>query len=124
MPNGFLFECPKIFKAWGFEFKSSFIWVKPQIGMGNYWRNAHEFLLTAVRGNATRFEDKNLKSWMECKRGEHSAKPEQVRGFLERACKDPRRLELFGRSSAPGWAVWGNEISQTQFEQSLKEHAA
>ena len=26
--NGFLFEAPKIFAAWGFDFRSSFVWVK------------------------------------------------------------------------------------------------
>src|SRR5258708_28452432 len=36
--NGFLLECPRIFEAWGFEFKSSFVWTKPQMGIGNYWR--------------------------------------------------------------------------------------
>src|SRR5208283_5503600 len=46
--NAFLFDCPKIFEAWGFEFRSSYIWVKPQMGIGNYWRNSHEILLTAV----------------------------------------------------------------------------
>ncbi len=55
--NSFLFECPKVFEAWGFEFRSSFAWVKPQIGLGNYWRNSHEMLLTAIRGDATRFND-------------------------------------------------------------------
>jgi len=57
--NAFLFDCPKIIAAWGFEFRSSFVWVKSQVGIGNYWRNAHEFLLTAVRGNAKAFNDRN-----------------------------------------------------------------
>jgi N6-adenosine-specific RNA methylase IME4 len=112
--NGFLFDAPKIFAAWGFEFRSSFIWVKPQIGIGNYWRNAHEILLTAIRGKAKRFNDKSLKSWLECKRGEHSAKPEQVRGFVQRASPGPY-LELFGRSKVKGWTVWGNQIEKNLF---------
>lgn len=120
--NGFLFECPKIFEAWGFEFRSSFIWVKPQIGIGNYWRNSHEFMLTAIRGNAKRFNDHSLKSWLECERGAHSAKPEQVRHFIERSSPGPY-LELFGRHSAPGWAVWGNQISETLFNHAVEEFA-
>lgn len=106
--NAFLFECPKIFEAWGFEFKSSFVWVKPQIGMGNYWRNSHEFLLLGVRGFLTA-QARDLISWVECKRGEHSAKPDQVRGFVERLSPGPR-LELFGRRPVDGWSVFGNEI--------------
>lgn len=118
--NGFLFECPKLFEAWGFEFRSSFIWVKPQMGIGNYWRNSHEIMLTAIRGNAKRFNEgaKNLKSWIECDRGRHSAKPEQVRHFIEKASDGPR-LELFGRSSAPGWVVWGNQIEKTIFDSAV-----
>lgn len=121
--NGFLFECPKIFEAWGFEFRSSFIWIKPEMGIGNYWRNSHEFLLTAIRGNAKRFNDKALMSWLECGRGQHSAKPEQVRGFIERASPGPR-LELFGRSAAPGWMVWGNQVERGLFYRDVPEVAA
>ncbi|HXJ15349.1 MAG TPA: MT-A70 family methyltransferase [Candidatus Limnocylindrales bacterium] len=121
--NGFLFECPKIFEAWGFEFRSSFIWVKPQIGIGNYWRNSHEFLLTAIRGNCKSFADKSLRSTLECDRGEHSAKPEQVRAMLEKASPGPF-LELFGRSPAPGWTVWGNQIERGLFHRDIKEFAA
>jgi N6-adenosine-specific RNA methylase IME4 len=118
--NGFLFECPKIFDAWGFEFRSSFIWAKTQIGIGNYWRNSHEFLLTAIRGDAKRFlddakdmkswvVDDNDRSWFECARGRHSAKPEQVRRMIERA-SPLQRLELFARDRTDGWFYWGNEV--------------
>lgn len=112
--NGFLFECPKLFAAWGFEFKSTFVWCKPTIGTGNYWRNAHEILLTAVRGDAKSFNDKTIRSWIECGRGRHSAKPEKVREYLMSASRGPY-LELFARSPADGWTVWGNEIEQTLF---------
>lgn len=120
--NGFLFDCPRIFGAWGFEFRSSFVWVKSQIGIGNYWRNSHEFVLTAIRGDAKSFSDHTLRSWLECDRGRHSAKPEQVRGFIEKASPGPY-LELFGRRSAPGWAVWGNQIERTIFDHDVAEVA-
>jgi N6-adenosine-specific RNA methylase IME4 len=121
--NAFIFECPKIFDAWGFEFRSSFIWVKPQMGIGNYWRNSHEFLLTAIRGDAKRFNDRSLKSWMECDRGRHSAKPERVRELVELASHGPY-LELFGRSPAEGWTVWGNEVSPDLLNRHIPEFAA
>lgn len=107
--NAFLFECPRIFEAWGFEYRSAFVWVKPQMGIGNYWRNSHEYLLTAIRGDAKRFNDHSLKSWVECDRSAHSAKPEHVRHMLERASPGPY-LEMFGRLPAPRWTVWGNQI--------------
>lgn len=120
--NGFLFECPRIFAAWGFEFRSSFVWVKSQMGIGNYWRNSHEFLLTAIRGNAKRFNDKSLMSWLECDRGLHSAKPEQVRHFIERASPGPY-LEMFARSGAPNWTVWGNQIAGNLLDHNMAEVA-
>ncbi len=114
--NAFIFEAPKIFAAWGFEFRSSFVWVKSKIGIGNYWRNAHEFLLTAVRGDAKHFNDHSLISWIEVDRGRHSGKPEQVRSMLEKASPGPY-LELFGRLPANGWTVWGNEIERNLFQE-------
>lgn len=106
--NAFLFECPRIFAAWGFEFKSAFIWNKPQMGIGNYWRNSHEYLLLAVRGGLTA-ADRGLKSWGVFDRTEHSAKPEKVRVDVEKLSPGPY-LELFGRKPVPGWTVWGNQI--------------
>lgn len=121
--NAFLFECPRIFDAWGFEYRSAFVWVKPQLGIGNYWRNSHEYLLTAIRGNAKRFSDRSLKSWLECDRGAHSAKPELVRHMIERASPGPF-LELFGRSPAPRWTVWGNQIRRDLMLHDVEEIAA
>lgn len=108
--NAFLFECPRIFAAWGFEFKSSFVWVKPQMGIGNYWRNSHEILLLAVRGGMVA-EDKGQMSWLKCSRGGHSAKPEEVRSRIEKLSPGPR-LELFGRRKVEGWTVFGNQVAE------------
>lgn len=120
--NAFLFECPRIFTAWGFEFKSSFVWVKRKIGIGNYWRNSHELMLTAVRGDAKRFDDHSLMSWLECDRGAHSAKPERVRSFIERAGPGPR-LELFARQASTGWTAWGNQIERSLFTHDVEQVA-
>ena len=106
--NGFLFEAPKIFEAWGFEFKSSFVWVKPQMGMGNYWRNSHEILLLGVRGGLTA-GNRGLMSWVKANRREHSQKPDCVRDFVTKLSPGPY-LELFGRQQVAGWDVFGNQI--------------
>jgi N6-adenosine-specific RNA methylase IME4 len=106
--NAFLFECPKILEAWGFTFKSSFVWVKPQMGIGNYWRNSHEIMLLAVKGGQTALSKSEM-SWLECRRGEHSAKPDAVRDRIERLSPGPF-LELFGRKKVSGWTVFGNQI--------------
>lgn len=106
--NAFLFDAKELLEAWGFTYKSCFIWVKPTIGMGNYWRVSHEFLLLGVKGNMT-FQDKSLRSWMEIKRGKHSEKPELVRELIMKGSPSPY-LELFARKIVPGWTVWGNQI--------------
>lgn len=109
--NAFLFDCGRIFESWGFEFRSTFVWVKPQMGIGNYWRNSHEFLLTGIRGDAKRFNDRTLKSWLECDRSKHSEKPFIVRDYIRRASPGPY-LEMFARTPADGWTCWGNEIER------------
>jgi len=108
--NGFLFDAQRVMQAWGFEHKSCFVWVKPQMGIGNYWRVSHEFLLLGARGGIT-FADRSLMSWAAFDRTRHSEKPEEIRQFIERASPGPH-LELFARRPAKGWTVWGNEIKR------------
>lgn len=93
--NAFLFEGKTILEAWGFEYKSCFVWTKPQLGIGNYWRLAHEFLLLGVRGSCP-FLDRGQISWLHEPRGPHSAKPERIRELVEKVSPGPR-LELFAR---------------------------
>jgi N6-adenosine-specific RNA methylase IME4 len=109
--NAFIKESFDLIDAWGFEYRSMFIWVKPQMGIGNYWRVSHEIMLLGIRGNAKRFNDRSLKSWVEVSRTKHSAKPGIVRGMIERASHGPY-LELFGRKLVKGWTVFGNQISE------------
>ena len=94
--------------AWGFEYKSMLVWLKPQMGLGNYWRLAHEFLLLGVRGGLA-FQDHAQKSWIVESRAGHSQKPETVRGLVEKVSPGPR-LELFGRRAVPGWTVYGDQV--------------
>lgn len=117
--SAFLFECPKIFDAWGFTYKSGFVWVKPQMGIGNYWRLSHEYLLLGVRGDLT-FLDRSLISWLSADRSKHSSKPHAIRCMIERA-SPPNRLELFGRDATEGWTVWGNEISRGIFDKDIRK---
>lgn len=120
--NAFLFEAKVLMEAWGFIYKSCFIWVKPQMGIGNYWRVSHEFLLLGVRGGLP-FADRGLKSWGSFDRGEHSEKPGEVRLMVEKASPGPR-LELFGRAYADGWTVWGNEIAFKVYDPDPREAAS
>ena len=90
--NGFLREAFHVIEAWGFEFKSCLVWVKGDLGMGNYWRVSHEFLLLGVRGSLT-FRDRTLPSWISADRTIHSRKPGVIRSLIERVSPGPY-LEL------------------------------
>lgn len=112
--NAFLFEAEQVIKAWGFTYKSCLLWIKPQIGNGNYWRVSHEFLLLGVRGNLT-FPDRTQQSWLLADRGRHSAKPNVFRKLIEQVSPGPR-LELFARCQADGWTTWGDQIQPDLFD--------
>ena len=113
--NAFLRDAFDVIDAWGFQFKSCLLWVKPDIGMGNYWRVSHEFLLLGVRGNLT-FQDRTIASWVEARRTVHSRKPGIVRTLIERVSPGPY-LELYGREQLPNsaWTVYGNQVEPRLF---------
>ncbi len=113
--NGLLREAFSIIDAWGFTFKSCLVWIKGDIGMGNYWRVSHEYLLLGVRGNLT-FRDRTLPSWLKADRTIHSRKPGVVRVLIERASPGPY-LELYGREELhdSAWTVYGNQVDRWLF---------
>jgi len=112
--NAFLADSFRIMEAWGFTYKSCFVWVKPQMGLGNYWRVSHEFMLFGLRGKKP-FKSRSEMSWGKYNRTIHSAKPEEVRSKIERVSDGPY-LELFGRRQVQNWTVWGNQIAKDIFE--------
>jgi len=115
--NAFLFDCRDILEAWGFEYKGIYIWTKPQMGIGNYWRVSHEILMLGVRGKQT-FLDRSQMSWINVPRTQHSKKPHVVREIIEKVSPGPY-LELFARETAHNWTVWGNEIAETLFNKDI-----
>lgn len=117
--NAFLFDAKSLMEAWGFEYKSVFVWVKPQMGIGNYWRVSHEFLLFGIRGNCPFLSHEEM-SWDLIDRTAHSSKPEKIRRAIERTSPGPY-LEMFGRRPATGWTVFGNQIQKGMFDADVLE---
>ncbi len=113
--NGFLEAAFKVIRAWGFEYKSCLVWAKPTIGLGNYWRVSHEFLLLGVRGRL-RFARRDLASWVIAPRSVHSRKPFRFRELIEQVSPGPY-LEMYGRVEQPnsGWTVYGNQVERRLF---------
>lgn len=109
--NGFLREAFDVMDAWGFVYKTTLTWVKPQIGMGNYFRSSTEHILFGVRGGM-RTLDSNQRNWFEEKRGRHSKKPARFFDLVEKCSPGPF-LEMFAREhplDRQHWSVWGNEV--------------
>lgn len=105
----------QVIEAWGFSYRSCFVWTKERLGIGNYWRVSHEFLLLGVRGSL-RFNERDKRSWQTWKRTRHSKKPNAMRCLIEKVSPGPF-LELFGREEIPNsdWTVFGNQIERRLF---------
>ncbi|WP_083867982.1 MT-A70 family methyltransferase [Microbacterium sp. B24] len=97
-----------VMRAWGFEFKDEFVWGKDQMGLGQYFRHAHETLLLGVRGKLP-VKFRGQRSFTMLPRQDHSHKPEEVHVMIERLSPGPY-LELFARRPTYGWDIWGNEV--------------
>lgn len=110
-----LYENPgprEVMEAWGFTYKTSRSWDKV-LGMpGHYALDVtHEVLIIGTRGNGmpdvTVPHEKS--AFIERRSGEHSAKPESVRKWIERHWTRGSRLELFAREPHEGWTCFGND---------------
>lgn len=115
--------------AWGFAFKTiAFIWMKerllgasqidiftrdlpePRMSMGYWTRKQTESCLLFTRGKPKRIE-KGVRQVIVAPRREHSRKPDEQYGRIERLVDGPG-LELFARTQRPGWEVWGNQTEK------------
>ena len=131
--------------ALGFRYVSHVVWVKldpaslfgtldvgPDIGIGHYFRGAHEILLfgTRGRGSSIRTEHRGLPSVIVARTPRytatderrvaggriHSRKPDEAYDLVEKRTVGDR-LEIFARTARPGWVAWGNEAPEPPQEQ-------
>src|SRR5262249_52433691 len=72
--NAFVASAFMLVKMWGFEQKTMLTWVKPQIGMGHYFRNNTEHVVFAVRGKLAG-KSRSLPTAFRANRRQHSEKP-------------------------------------------------
>jgi len=102
----------EVVKAWGFTYKTNLVWDKV-LGMPTHYalHGVHEHLIIAVRGRG--MPDKptpqSKSIFTERRSSEHSAKPQDVRKWIEKHWVHGKRLELFARAKAEGWTVFGND---------------
>lgn len=119
-PNALLFmwtssphldQAIELMKAWGFQYKTvAFVWDKQKVNPGYYTMSQCELCLVGKRGSIPKPRGtRNERQFLSAMRGRHSEKPEEVRARIERMFPTQRKVELFSRTSAEGWDVWGNE---------------
>jgi N6-adenosine-specific RNA methylase IME4 len=132
--NNFLEDGLVVLHAWGFRYVTTVTWVKDKAGLGQYYRGQTEHVLFGVRGalpyrtladgkraqgrTVIYAEDEtepDLPSAVEAPRTGHSVKPEIFRKTFERVSPGAY-LEMFARRAAPGWTVWGNEVTSCHAE--------
>ncbi len=124
----------RAFEAWGFEYKTYFVWAKDivpdgpkaykevgPVGMGYWKRDRCELLLVGTRGKVpapapgTQSESIFFAPRPKIEgtsRIKHSAKPEVVHEWIERHFPTMPKIELNARMARPGWDAWGLEAPQ------------
>jgi N6-adenosine-specific RNA methylase IME4 len=108
-PNAFISEAHEIMKVWGFNYKTMIVWVKHQMGVGNYYRNSTEPILFGVRGRLPPLR-RNARTWFLADRHQHSRKPDEFFRLVESMSPGPR-IDVFSREKRPGWDQLGNQCT-------------
>ena len=104
-------EALELINAWGFKYKTNFIWDKVKHNMGHYNSVRHELLLIATKGSCTPDNVQLFDSVQSIERTDrHSEKPEEFRKIIETLYTFGNKLEMFARKSVEGWEVFGNEL--------------
>jgi N6-adenosine-specific RNA methylase IME4 len=120
VPNALLPEGLEVLKAWGFTYKTNFIWHKIRKdggpdgrGVGFYFRNTTELILFGVRGKNARTlaPGRSQVNILKTQKREHSRKPDEFYEIVE-ACSSGPYLEMFARGARKGWFAWGNQSEE------------
>jgi N6-adenosine-specific RNA methylase IME4 len=102
-------EALEVAKAWGFTYKTTFIWDKIKHNMGHYNSVRHEVLLVCTKGACTPDVKRLFDSVVSEERTEHSKKPNVFREIIETIYTYGNKIELFARETPEGWDVFGNQ---------------
>lgn len=120
-----LIDALDLIKAWGFVYKTcAFCWIKADgsridmfsasmpvdMTLGYWTRSNSEACLLATRGKPKRIDGGVRQAIIEPRR-QHSRKPDCVYQRIEKLVPGPY-LELFARSTRPGWSSWGNQVGK------------
>lgn len=102
----------EVLEAWGFTYKTNYVWDKVLGMRGHYSHVTHEHLVIATRGSCLMDvptpQPKSVQT-INRKNLQHSEKPKEFRELIEKHWNRGPYLELFGRKRVSGWDVFGND---------------
>ncbi len=99
----------EVLPAWGFTYRQTLVWHKPDVPFGGSIAPNAEFLLVCTKGSPPRNGRIGTAVHTYGRRGlEHSQKPELFLDIAEQVSPGPY-LEMFSRRARLGWHTWGNE---------------
>lgn len=109
----------EVMKSWGFTYKTvGFYWAKLNknggdffFGNGYYTRGNPEQCWIGTRGKPGLPKTRSIRRLVVEPRREHSRKPDSIPNYIEEMYDGPY-LELFSRTTRPGWDTWGNEVGK------------
>jgi len=97
--------------------------VGEQTGMGSWFRDDHEILLIARRGDVPApLPGTQPRSVLKADVTDHSTKPgEKVRKWIDRCWPEMAKIEVFARGEAPsGWTFWRHQAEPAPAEETVK----
>ena len=119
-------------KAWELYYRGiAFTWVKcrkdgkPIGAQGirpSIIKPTAEYVIAASRvakGRPLKLHNEGVPNVILAPKREHSQKPDVIHDHLESMYPDCSKLEMFARSSRPGWDVWGNEVDKFPHQAAL-----
>ena len=112
--NRFLYECPYILDAWGFdvgECGKTMVWNKLGgcVKLHTSWFSNAEFVLVGKKGNISWKSTKGLRACFDAKNEGDSIKPSAFYRMIRNSTFAPR-IDLFARRRHLGFDAWGNQV--------------
>ncbi len=132
VPSSLLVDGINVMNAWGFTYKSMYIWVKTKkkvkdidnalaFGMGRLFRNVHEIALIGTMGKVyANLENHSQRTVILAPNMGHSIKPEALQDSLDLMYPGGNKLEMFARRHRSGWTCVGNALSNCDITVSIQ----
>jgi len=99
-------------EAWGFSYGSCLVTIHRPSAPGNYWHEAHAFVLLGVRGRMP-FLKADIPSWIECDADQIGSVSTMIRQLIETVSPGPY-LQIIGPrayETSPAWVVCDDPVA-------------